>query len=179
MTNLSIFDPSFFSNFSKSAVGFDDMFRRIADFSETLPKIPAYPPYNIVKTGENTYAIEIAVAGFGKQDIELTLEDNVLTVKGSITADNSNDYVFKGIADRAFTRKFTLADTIEVQNADLINGMLKIWLERFIPESKKPKKIEINTFEDATKKVTEQAQKVAKSFFGIDTKKTEKEKAVA
>ena len=98
---------------------------------------------NIKKTGENTYVIEIAVAGFGKQDIELVMEEGVLTIKGQIKTDEMHDYIFKGIADRAFTRKFTLADTVEVKNADLINGMLKIWLERFIPENKKSKKIEI------------------------------------
>ena len=146
MTNtLSLFDPSYFNNFTKGAVGFDDVFKRMSDFAENLPKMTAYPPYNIKKTGENTYVIEIAVAGFGKQDIELELADSVLTIKGSITSDDANEYLHKGIADRAFTRKFTLADTVEVKNADLINGMLKIWLERFIPESKKPKKIEINT----------------------------------
>jgi molecular chaperone IbpA len=144
---FSLFDPSSFNTLTKSAVGFDDAFKRLADFAETLPKAVAYPPYNIRKTGENTYTIEIAVAGFGKQDIELVLEDNVLTIKGSITSDDANSYLYKGIADRAFTRKFTLADTVEVKNADLINGMLKIWLERFIPESKKPRKIDINTNE--------------------------------
>jgi molecular chaperone IbpA len=130
--------------FAKGAVGFDDMFKRLAVFSETLPKIPTYPPYNILKTGENTYVIEIAIAGFGKQDIELTLENGTLTVKGHSESDEKSDYLFKGIADRAFTRTFTLADTVEVKNADLINGMLKIWLERFIPEHANPKKIEIN-----------------------------------
>lgn len=177
----SLFDPNHFSQLTKSAVGFDDIFQRLSDFTDSLPKIPTYPPYNIRKSGENTYVIELAVAGFGKQDIEVTLEGGTLTIKGNIsseTPDENNDYLFKGIADRAFTRKFTLADTVEVKNADLINGMLKIWLERFIPESKKPKTIPINTSEDTkVKKVTAEAQKVAKSFFGIDTK--EKEKAVA
>lgn len=171
MTDLNIFNSPFFNNFSKSAVGFDDVFRRIADFSESLPKIPTYPPYNIRKTAENTYVIELAVAGFGKQDIELVLEDNVLTVTGKTTSDPDAEYVFKGIADRAFTRKFTLADTIEVKNADLINGMLKIWLERFIPESKRPKKIDINTFAEETMKATE---KLTKSLFGIKDKDKEK-----
>lgn len=136
-------DPFGFSQLSKGAIGFDDIVKRLGDLSESLPKVPTYPPYNIKKTGDNTYVIEIAVAGFGKQDIELVLEEGVLTVKGQITTDETPDYIFKGIADRAFTRKFTLADTVEIKNADLINGMLKIFLERFIPESKKPKKIEI------------------------------------
>lgn len=140
-------DPFGFSQLSKGTVGFDDMLKKLVNLSDTLPKIPAYPPYNIKKTGENTYVIELAVAGFGQQDIELVMEDGVLTVKGQVTTDDTADYLFKGIADRAFTRKFTLADTVEVKNADLINGMLKIWLERFIPESKRPKKIEINSSE--------------------------------
>ena len=143
MTDFPIFNTTFFKDFTKSAVGFDDVFKRLNDIADTIPKTVSFPPYNIQKTGENTYVIEIAVAGFGKQDIELTLEDNILTIKGSITSDNPAEYIFKGIADRAFTRKFTLADTVEVKNADLINGMLKIWLERFIPEEKKPKKINI------------------------------------
>jgi len=145
MTKLDIFNTSFLNDFTKGAVGFDDIFTKMNDFQKNIAKLPTYPPYNIKKTGENTYVIEMAVAGFGKQDIELVLEDGVLTIKGSVSTDDTSSYVFKGIADRAFTRKFTLADTVEVKNADLINGMLKIWLERFIPESKKPKKIEINT----------------------------------
>jgi molecular chaperone IbpA len=150
----------FYTPFVKGTVGFDDMFKKLTDTMNTLPKIPTYPPYNIKKTDENTYVIEVAVAGFGKQDIELTLENGTLTIKGNIVSDDTNEYLFKGIADRAFTRSFTLADTVEVKNADLVNGMLKIWLERFIPESAKPKKIEINesgvtvdkTIADARKK---------------------------
>ena len=117
-------------------------------------KVAGYPPYNIKKTGDNTYVIEMAVAGFGRQDIELTLEDGVLSIKGELKTDEKNDYLFKGIADRAFTRKFTLADTIEIKNADLLNGMLRIWLEKFIPEHKKPRKIDINTEETESKSKT-------------------------
>jgi len=147
MTNL--FDPfSFASNLPKqfnTTVGFEPILKRLAELSDNLPKIPTYPPYNIKKVDENKYVIEVAVAGFGQQDLELEMQDGVLTVKGDIkTGDGEDAYLFKGIADRAFTRKFTLADTVEVKNADLINGMLKIWLERFIPEDKKPKKIDIN-----------------------------------
>lgn len=134
---------------TRSSIGFDEMFKRLADWSENIPKVPTYPPFNIVKTDENTYVIEMAVAGFGKQDIEIVLEDGVLTVTGNLSSDDQvTDYLYKGVADRAFTRQFTLADTVEVKNADLINGMLKIWLERFIPEHAKPKKIEIKSPED-------------------------------
>ena len=143
-TYVPHFDPfSFSTNLSKASVGFDELFNK---FSDTM-KVAGYPPYNIKKTSDNTYVIEMAVAGFGRQDIELTLGDGVLSIKGELKTDEKNDYLFKGIADRAFTRKFTLADTIEIKNADLINGMLRIWLEKFIPEHKKNKKIDINTEE--------------------------------
>jgi molecular chaperone IbpA len=143
-TNVPVFDPFTFPSLTKSTIGFDSIIKRLQDVTESFPKIPTYPPYNIKQTGENKYVIEMAVAGFGKQDLELELQEGVLTVRGQVSADDDGkEYLFKGIADRAFTRKFTLADTIEIKNADLINGMLKIWLERFIPEEKRPIKIDI------------------------------------
>jgi molecular chaperone IbpA len=142
LNTIPHFDPfTFATNLTKSSVGFDELFSKFADMAKTA----GYPPYNIKKTDENTYVIEMAVAGFGKQDIELTFEENVLTIRGELKTDDKTEYLFKGIADRAFTRKFTLADTIEIKDADLINGMLRVWLERFIPESKKVKKIDIKT----------------------------------
>ena len=129
-----------------TTIGFEPILKRLAEISETFPKVPTYPPYNIKKVDENKYVIEMAVAGFGKQDLEIELQDGVLTIKGSVSSEEA-DYIYKGIADRAFTRQFTLADTVEIKNADLINGMLKIWLERFIPEDKKPKKINIGEAE--------------------------------
>lgn len=146
INKIPFFDPMSFvlpKSFN-TTVGFEPILKKLAEMSDSLPKIPTYPPYNIRQTGDNTYVIEIAVAGFGRQDLELELEDGKLTVKGNVhTNDTDDNYIFKGIADRAFTRQFTLADTVEIKNADLINGMLKIWLERFIPEDKKPKKINI------------------------------------
>jgi len=152
INKIPFFDPFSFPDLTKSAIGFDSVFKKLQDVTESLPKIPTYPPYNIRKIGEDKYVIEVAVAGFGKQDIELELHEGVLTVKGSIASDDTaSELLFKGIADRAFTRKFTLADSVEVKNADLINGMLKIWLERFVPEEKKPKKININEDSDDSK----------------------------
>jgi molecular chaperone IbpA len=84
----------------------------------------------------------MAVAGFGKTDLDIELKDGTLTVSGSHDADDK-DYIYQGIANRAFTRKFTLADTVVVKNAELVNGLLKIALERFVPEEKKAKKIDI------------------------------------
>lgn len=136
------YDPFSFSKQLNTTIGFEPILKKLAEMTESMPKIPTYPPYNIKKVDENKYVIEMAVAGFGKQDLELELQDGTLTVKGNIATDEA-EYLYKGIAERAFTRQFTLADTVEIKNADLINGMLKIWLERFIPEEKKPKKISI------------------------------------
>ena len=146
MTNL----PSIFGqvkDFDKFFVGFDDQFNRLAKLHDDLTKnIPNYPPYNIRKTGENTYTIELAVAGFGQGDIDIEIDGGKLIVRGNVAAENEvNDYLFKGIANRAFTRSFAVDDQIEVKDAELFNGMLKVFLERIIPEHKKPKKIEVKS----------------------------------
>jgi molecular chaperone IbpA len=132
----------------KYFVGYDGMLRRMQDAHETMTKaIPNYPPYNIAKVDDNKYVIEMAVAGFGKQQLNIELANNTLVISGD-TSSNSEDasgaYLYKGIADRSFSRTFNIADTVEIKNAELINGMLKVWLENIIPDSKKPKKIEIN-----------------------------------
>ncbi len=143
MTNLTAFGPGF-KDFDKYFVGFEDQFNRLSKMHDDLTKsIPNYPPYNIKKTGENTYAIELAVAGFGKQDIEIELAEGKLIVKGTTSDNTDENFLFKGIANRAFTRAFALDDQIEVQDAEMINGMLRIFLERIIPEHKKPKKITV------------------------------------
>lgn len=133
------FDPF---TFGKQAVGFDTVFDRLREIQEYATKAPNYPPFNIRKVDENRYTIELAVAGFGRQDLDIELSEDVLTITGRVESEEG-DYVHKGIADRAFTRKFTLADTVEVKNAELVNGMLKVYLERFVPDEKKPKKIDI------------------------------------
>lgn len=153
MTYLKdVFGRDLFKDFDKVFVGFDDVYNRLAKTHDDLAKsIPNYPPYNIRKTGDNTYVIEVAVAGFAKQDIEITFEDNKLTVVGK-SSDDGDNFLFKGIANRAFTRTFALDDKIEIQDAALVNGMLKIALERIIPEHKKPKKIEVKETEGTSKK---------------------------
>lgn len=144
MTHLSVFGPGF-KDFDKFFVGFDDQFNKIAKIHDDLTKnIPNYPPYNIKKTGDNTYVIELAVAGFAKQDIEIELADGKMLIKGNTQNDETEDnFLFKGIAARNFTRTFALDDQIEIQDAELMNGMLKVFLERIIPEHRKPKKVEI------------------------------------
>jgi len=147
----TFFNPSSFKDFDKFFVGYDDQFNRLAKLHDDITKnIPNYPPYNIKKVDENKYTIEMAVAGFSKSEIEIEFVEDKLVVKGNANEDN-DDYLFKGIAARNFTRTFALNDHIEIQGADMINGMLKIFLERIIPEHKKPKKIEINQPSDGEK----------------------------
>ena len=144
------FIPSFFSqdafkDFDKFFVGFDDQFNKLQKLHDDLTKnIPNYPPYNIKKVDDTHYTIEMAVAGFGESEIEIEIDGGKLVVKGNVNAENTdNEYLFKGIATRAFTRTFALNDQVEVNNAELFNGMLKIALERLIPEAKQPKKIPV------------------------------------
>jgi molecular chaperone IbpA len=130
-------------DFDKFFVGFDEHFNRIAKLHDDVTKnIPNYPPFNIKKTGENTYSIELAVAGFAKHEIDIEFADDKLIVRGNTTEDQG-DFLFKGIAARNFTRTFALDDQIEIKDAEMFNGMLKIALERIIPEHKKPKKIDV------------------------------------
>tara|TARA_R110000868_G_scaffold84228_7_gene237557 strand:+ start:1235 stop:1759 length:525 start_codon:yes stop_codon:yes gene_type:complete len=148
-----VFGRDMFKDFDKLYVGFDDQFNKMAKIHDDLTKsIPNYPPYNIKKTGDNTYVIEIAVAGFARQDIEIELDNDKMIIKGNVhNTEAEETFLFKGIANRAFTRTFALEDQIEVKDAEMFNGMLKVCLERIIPEHKKPKKIEIKDAEASTK----------------------------
>lgn len=139
-------------DFDKFFVGFDDQFNRLTKIHDDITKnIPNYPPYNIKKTGDNTYLIEIAVAGFARQDIEIELVDGKMIITGKTHSDDQDNFLFKGIANRAFTRTFALDDQIEVKDAEIYNGLLKVFLERIIPEHKKPKKIEVKDTGETSK----------------------------
>ena len=128
----------------KFFVGYDKVFDRLREFHDQATKnIPNYPPFNIKKTAENEYVIEMAVAGFGKSDITIETEGDKLVVKGNAENDELDvDTLYQGLALRPFTRMFTLNDSVEVQNAEMINGLLRITLERLIPESQR-KQIDI------------------------------------
>jgi molecular chaperone IbpA len=131
------------NNLDPFTIGFERIASMMGEMQRQTMKAVTYPPYNISKIGDNTYAIEMAVAGFGKQDIEITLEENTLKIEGHVKGDTDDKkYLFKGIAERPFQRTFTLADTVEIKNAELINGMLRVWLENLVPE-KKSRKVEI------------------------------------
>ena len=126
----------------RSSVGFDRL-SRLIEASQATEAV-AYPPYNIEKLGENSYRITVAVAGFGEGDIDISVENNALTVKGkSQTETEGTQFLHRGIAGRAFERRFQLADHVEVEAARLANGLLHIELVRRIPEALKPRKIEV------------------------------------
>lgn len=144
--------PTAFKDFDKFFVGFDDTYNRLSKLHDDITKnIPNYPPYNIRKVDDNKYVIELAIAGFSTSDVEITFEDNKLIVSGK-THDDTDNFLFKGIANRAFTRTFALDDQIVIDNAEMVNGMLKIALDRIIPEHKKPRKIEVKNGESKTSK---------------------------
>tara|TARA_Y100001938_G_scaffold151167_1_gene246783 strand:- start:5935 stop:6372 length:438 start_codon:yes stop_codon:yes gene_type:complete len=138
---LSLFDN--FNQLTPYAVGFDRIFNQLSNYADNQRASTGFPPYNIRRGGEYTYVIEMAVAGFGKKDIEVEVSEGTLTVRSVKENDKSDDDIYRGISYRKFDRKFTLADDIVVNGAELENGMLTITLERVIPEHKKPRLIEV------------------------------------
>ena len=134
-----------FPNLSRSAVGFDRLFTEIErGFANS--QTPNYPPYNLVEITEDEWMISIAVSGFGMDNLDITIDKNILTVEG--TAPKSSEgvkYLYRGLGGRSFRRSFTLADHIEVEDATLELGVLSIHLKRNVPEELQPKKIAINT----------------------------------
>jgi molecular chaperone IbpA len=126
----------------RTAIGFDRLARQV---DSAAAADQSYPPYNIEKTGEESYRLTMAVAGFGPDDIELTVKENTLLVAGRITAEaDKAEVLYRGIAGRAFERRFVLADHIVVDGADLKNGLLHVGLKRVLPEASKPRRIAVN-----------------------------------
>jgi molecular chaperone IbpA len=143
-------DLSIFNTLRPFSIGFDDMFDQFENMlgNGGLTMQSNYPPYNIKKTGKDNYAIEVALAGFNKNDVEVELEDNLLTVRTKQTnkADEKSDngeIIHKGISQRQFARSFTIAEDVKVNGAELKDGLLTIACERIVPEYKKKKLIEI------------------------------------
>lgn len=130
----------------RTAIGFDRL-TRLIDTARAAAEGPAYPPYNIEKTAEDAYVLTMAVAGFGPDDLEITAQDNILVVSGKAASDNEGErrFLHRGIAGRAFERRFVLADHIKVENAELTNGLLHVALKREVPEALKPRRIAIAT----------------------------------
>ncbi len=156
-----------FSPLMQSAIGFDELFRMAENFGKGMDAPDrAYPPYNIEKLGEDGYRITMALAGFDKDDVSITLENDMLTVEGAVETkeeETGKQFIHRGIATRSFIRKFQLADLIKVTGADFKNGLLHIELTREIPEHKKPRTIPIGSglkakvIEAATKKTKKSA----------------------
>ena len=138
---LSLLDN--FNQLTPYAVGFDRMFDNLSRYVDNNATSTGFPPYNIRKEGDYNYVIEMALAGFGKKDIEVEVADGTLSIR-SVKENNEDDStVYRGISSRRFERKFTMADDIVVNDAKLENGMLLIDLERVVPEEKKPRLISV------------------------------------
>ncbi|WP_149541271.1 Hsp20 family protein [Siccirubricoccus phaeus] len=127
----------------RTAIGFDRL-ARVLEAARNAPDVNGYPPYNIEKTGEDSYVLTMAVAGFGEKDLEIVARDNVLTITGRAPQpEEGRSFLYRGIAGRAFERRFVLADHIVVEGASLENGLLRLGLKRVVPEALKPRRIEV------------------------------------
>ena len=146
MTNKAL---SIFNQLRPLSVGFDNVFDHFESmFDYDTVNVSNYPPYNIVKTGDNKYDVEVALAGFNKKDISIDVHDGVLTIKGnggSEVQDDSVQYIYKGIAKRSFEQKFRLEQYVDVKEAKLSNGLLTVSLLREVPEERKPRQITLKT----------------------------------
>ena len=138
---LSLFDN--FNQLTPYAVGFDRVFDQLNRYVDNNATSTGFPPYNIRKEGDYNYVIEMALAGFGKDDIEVEVADGTLSVRSVKENSEDDSTVYRGISYRKFERKFTMADDIVVNGASLENGMLKLELERVVPEEKKPRLISV------------------------------------
>lgn len=137
MTTLD-FAPLF-----RTAIGFDRM-ARLASSAQDATSAQSYPPYNIERTGDDSYRLTMAVAGFSDDELELVVRENTLVITGRVKAEeNKGEVLYRGIAGRAFERRFVLADHIVVEGADLRNGLLHVGLKRVVPEALKPRRISI------------------------------------
>ena len=148
MTNKAI---SIFNQLRPLSVGYDDIFsnfERMFDHQMDTISVPNYPPYNIVKTGKHPYDIQVALAGYGKKDVDVSFENSVLTIKSIKDKDeeeveDNEGVLHKGIAKRMFTKSFTIAEDVEIKGAELKDGLLNVSMEKVIPEHKKARTIKI------------------------------------
>ena len=134
-----------FAPLFRTAIGFDRL-ARLMDSAVSAADAPSYPPYNIEKVGDDTYRLTMAVAGFRPEELDLVVKDNTLFVSGKASAEGQKgEMLYRGIAGRAFERRFVLADHIVVDGADLKNGLLYVGLKRVVPEALKPRRIEVGS----------------------------------
>jgi molecular chaperone IbpA len=145
-----------FSPLFRSTIGFDRL-ARMVDSATRVDTASSYPPYNIEKTADDSYRLTMAVAGFSQSELDITVHENTLIVTGKAQQDDDNGrYLHRGIARRAFERRFSLADHIKVTGASLDNGLLHVDLVREVPEAMKPRQIKIAANEPTSPQVTEQ-----------------------
>ncbi len=150
-----------FAPLFRTAIGFDRL-ARLMDTATAAPEAPSYPPYNIEKTGDDTYRLTMAVAGFRPEELDLVVKDNTLLVSGKAASEGQKgEMLYRGIAGRAFERRFVLADHIVVDGADLQDGLLHIGLKRVVPEALKPRRITIGG--DSPKAVANDSQEAVKA----------------
>ena len=148
-----------FSPLFRSTIGFDRLARLVDTATRVDSSALSYPPYNIEKTGEDSYRLTMAVAGFARDELDITVHENTLIVTGKAHKEEENNrYLHRGIARRAFERRFSLADHLKVTGASLDNGLLHVDLVREVPEAMKPRTVAISAVEQAQPQVTEQKQ---------------------
>ena len=144
MTNITSLTSAYFDRLLPTALGFEHAFATLDNAAHLLTATSnAFPPVNVVKKDEYNFVVELAVAGYKQDEIEITAEKNSLKVTGKKTDEDTREYLVKGIAGRKFSRQFVLSDTVVVRGADLADGILTVKLENVIPEEQKPRKIEI------------------------------------
>ena len=140
---LSTFDlPTLSASVNRHTIGFDRLFDELGrTFANS--KAENYPPYNIIKVDEHNWAIQVAVAGFGEDELDVEFKDNILTITGEKQEKDEQEYLHRGISARTFTRTFTLNDNVKIQGATVVNVILAVSLEHIVPDEQKPKKIAI------------------------------------
>ena len=154
MTSISALYPSY--------VGFDQLFTELEKLvGKGQPIQSSFPPHNIIKVEDNKYVVEMAVAGFSKDEIDIQLDEGNLVIRGDKNTKDEANYVYRGIAARSFTKSIRLTDTMEVRGAEFKDGILRIGLENIIPDHKKPRKVEIGGSLEAFKPQLLQEQKAA------------------
>jgi molecular chaperone IbpA len=147
-----------FSPLFRSTIGFDRLARLVDSASRFEGSAPAYPPYNIEATGDDSYRLTMAVAGFSRDELDITVQENSLVISGKAQKEENEDgrYLHRGIARRAFERRFSLADHIKVNGASMDNGLLHVDLVREVPEEAKPRRVEIGEAVQQQPQVTQQ-----------------------
>jgi molecular chaperone IbpA len=152
-----------FTPLFRTAIGFDRLAQMVEGLQDASPT--TFPPYNIEKTGEDSYRVTLAVAGFAPSDLDITVRENTLVVSGRVqqAANDKVATLYRGIAGRSFERRFALADHIVVDDANLANGLLHIGLKRVVPEALKPRRIEIGTGQENQKVLTAEVEASAQA----------------